>query len=89
VEIEGILAIIFVLGIPSMALATHLVIRPILRDLAKLKGDKASRDQLEGRIAQIEDVVRDLDREVGRLVEAEHFRRELETGKGPRSLPES
>ena len=88
-EIEGILAIIFVLGIPSMALATHLVIRPILRDFAKLKGDKASRDELEGRIAQIEDVVRDLDREVGRLVEAERFRRELEAGKRPHSLPES
>ena len=87
-DIEGILAIIFVLGVPSMALATHLVFRPMLREFAKLRGEKASRGELEGRLAQLEDIVHDIDRQVGRLEEAEQFRRQLETGKKTRSAPE-
>jgi hypothetical protein len=88
VDIEGILAIIFVLGVPSMALATHLVLRPLIREYAKLRGLKVDREELDLRIGQLEDVVHDLDRQVGRLLEAERFRRELETGRPPRSLPE-
>ncbi len=88
-DIEGILAIVFLLGIPSMALATHLVLRPLVKDVLKLKGQKASRAELEGRLAQMEDVVHDLDRQVHQLVEAERFRRELEGDRGgQRSLPE-
>ena len=88
-EIEGILAIIFVLGVPSMALATHLVLRPLIRDFARLRGEKAGRAELEGRLEQLEDVVHDLDRQVNRLVEAERFRRELEAGQPERrSLPD-
>ncbi len=87
-EIEGILAIIFVLGVPSMALATHLVLRPLIREFARLKGQKADRAELEGRLGRIEDIVHDLDRQVNRLVEAERFRRELEAGRERRSLPE-
>ncbi len=88
-DIEGILAIVFLLGIPSVALATHLVLRPLVKDVLKLKGQKASRAELEGRLAQMEDVVHDLDRQVHQLVEAERFRRELEGDRGgQRSLPE-
>ncbi len=88
-DIEGILAIIFLLGIPSVALATHLVLRPLVEDVLKLRGQKASRAELEGRLAQMEDVVHDLDRQVHQLVEAERFRRELEGDRGgQRSLPE-
>lgn len=85
---EEILAII-VLGIPSLALATHLVVRPLIREYAKLKGIKMEKEEIEGRMAQLEDVVHDLDRQVNRLIEAERFRRELETGgRDRRSLPD-
>jgi uncharacterized SAM-binding protein YcdF (DUF218 family) len=87
--VEEILAIIFVLGIPSLALATHVVVRPLIREYAKLKGIKAEKEQIEVRMAQLEDIVHDLDRQVNRLIEAERFRRELETGRrDQRSLPD-
>ncbi len=87
-DIEAILAIIFVLGVPSMALATHVVLRPLIREYVKLKGLKSDKAEVEARMAQLEDVVHDIDRQVNRLVEAERFRRELETGRERRSLPE-
>jgi hypothetical protein len=73
--VEEILAIIFVLGIPSLALATHVVVRPLIREYAKLKGIKTEKEEIEGRMAQLEDVVHDLDRQVNRLIDAERFRR--------------
>lgn len=85
-DIEAILAIIFVLGVPSMALATHVVLRPLIREYARLKGLKIDKTQMEGRIGQLEDVVRDLDRQVNRLLEAEQFRRELEAARERRAL---
>lgn len=87
-DIEAILAIIFVLGVPSMALATHVVLRPLIREYAKLKGLKSDKQEVEARMAQLEDVVHDLDRQVNRLLESERFRRELESGHQRRSLPE-
>ncbi|NIR43144.1 MAG: hypothetical protein GWN99_04310 [Gemmatimonadetes bacterium] len=87
-DIEAILAIIFVLGVPSMALATHVVLRPLIREYARLKGLKADKEEVEARMAQLEDVVHDLDRQVNRLLEAERFRRELESGQERRSLPD-
>ncbi len=88
-DIQAILAIIFILGVPSMALATHLVVRPLIREYARLKGLKADKAEIEGRMAQLEDVVHDLDRQVNRLLEAERFRRELESGSvDGRSLPD-
>jgi hypothetical protein len=75
VDIEAILAIIFVLGVPSMALATHVVLRPLIREYAKIKGLKADKEEVEARMTQLEDVVNDLDRQVNRLIEAEQFRR--------------
>jgi hypothetical protein len=89
-SVEDILAIVFVLGIPSLALATHLVVRPLIREYAKLKGIKAEKEEIEVRMAQLEDVIHDLDRQVNRLIEAERFRRELETGsRDRRSLPDA
>jgi L-fucose isomerase-like protein len=87
-EIAGILAIIFVIGVPSLALATHVVVRPLLREYVRMKGLKADKVEVEARIAQLEDVVNDIDRQVNRLLEAERFRRELETGQR-RSLPDA
>ena len=85
-DIAGILAIIFVLGVPSLALATHVVLRPLMREYAKLRGLKGDKDEIEARMGQLEDVVHDLDRQVNRLLEAERFRRELESGER-RGLP--
>ncbi len=87
-DIEGILAIFFVLGVPSLALATHLVVRPLLREYVKIKGLKFDKEELEARMAQFEDVVHDIDRQVNRLADAERFRRELESGRERRSLPD-
>lgn len=75
-----VLAIIFVLGIPSVALATHLVVRPLLRDIFGSRESKQIRAQLENRIERLEGIVQEMDTQVNRLVEAERFRRELESG---------
>ena len=87
-DILGMMAIFFIFGVPSLALATHLVVRPLFREYAKLKGLKVDKEQLEARMAQLEDVVHDIDRQVNRLADAERFRRELETGRERRSLPD-
>ena len=78
-DIEGLLAITFIFGVPSIGLFTHLVIRPLVRDIIGAKSNKADA-KLEGRIGQLEDMIGELDHQVHRLVEAERFRRELETG---------
>ncbi len=85
VDIE-ILAIIFIFGIPSVALATHLVIRPLVRDLVGARSNKVDA-KLEGRVGELEDVVHDLDQQMNRLLEAERFRRELEAGPKARGTP--
>ena len=77
-----------VLGVPSMALATHVVLRPLIREYAKMKGLKIDKDELEARMAQLTDVVHDLDRQVHRLEDAERFRRELESGRERRTYPD-
>lgn len=91
-DIESILAIIFVLGVPSLALATHLVLRPLVREVAS--AIRATREgagqELEHRVTRLEDAVHDLDRQMSRLTEAERFRRELESGRatsGPERRP--
>ena len=86
VDIEGLLAIIFIFGIPSVALATHLVIRPLVRDLVGARSNKVDA-KLEGRVGELEDVVHDLDRQMNQLLEAERFRRELEAGPKARGTP--
>jgi hypothetical protein len=64
------------------------VLRPLIREYAKIKGLKVDKDELEGRIAQLTDIVHDLDRQVHRLEDAERFRRELESGRGQRTRPD-
>ena len=72
----------------SRATSGEMII-PKIAEYAKLKGLKMDKAELEGRMAQLEDVVHDLDRQVNRLLEAERFRRELESGASDRrSLPD-
>lgn len=92
-DLIEILALIFVLGIPSVALATHLVFRPLLRDIAHaIRSESAKPDadpEIEHRLARLEAACDRLEDQVGRLVEVERFHRELETAREtePRARP--
>jgi hypothetical protein len=79
-----ILGIVFVVGVPAIALATHFVLRPLVRDITQAiqtnKQGTLDADTAE-RLARLEDAYYNLDRQVTRLVEAEEFRRQLESGR--------
>jgi hypothetical protein len=82
-----ILGIVFAVGVPTMALATHFVLRPMVRDITQaIQANKqsSSNADTEERLARLEDAYYNLDRQVTRLVEAEEFRRQLEAGKRER-----
>ena len=83
-ELIPIVAIFFTIGVPVMAAAAHFVLRPMIRDLARaIKGDREEgAESLERRIARIEDVLLEQDRQIDRLLEAELFRRRLEEHGG-------
>lgn len=76
-------AITFAVGVPAMALAAHLVLRPMVRDITKAigAGKAQANEDVERRLARLEDAYEHLDQNVMRLVEAEEFRRQLERGK--------
>lgn len=76
-------AITCAVGIPAVALAAHLVLRPIVRDITKAisAGKTQANEDVERRLARLEDACEHLDQNVTRLVEAEEFRRQLERGK--------
>ncbi len=78
-----ITAITFAVGIPSIALAAHLVLRPMVRDITKAiaAGKTQANEDVERRLARLEDAYEHLDQNVMRLIEAEDFRRQLEKGK--------
>lgn len=76
-------AITFAVGVPVMAWAAHLVLRPMVRDITKAisAGKTQANEDVERRLARLEDAYEHLDQNVMRLVEAEEFRRQLEKGK--------
>jgi hypothetical protein len=78
-----IVAITCAVGIPAVALAAHLVFRPMVRDITKAisAGKTQANEDVERRLARLEDAYEHLDQNVTRLVEAEEFRRQLERGK--------
>jgi hypothetical protein len=82
-------AIFFIFGVPIMAAATHFVLRPMVRDvIGAIQGRKEEEDAgLMRRIDRIEEAVLDQGQQIDRLVEAEVFRRQLETGGRDRQLP--
>lgn len=75
-----IFAIFFVIGVPVMSIATHFVLRPLVRDIVgALRG--GSRQELDGLRAQITELHEDFARHENQLhvlTEAEAFRRQLE-----------
>lgn len=76
-----LLAIFFVIGVPVMSIAAHFVLRPMIRDLAKaIRGDrKEAEESWEHRLARLEDMMLEQGRQTDLLIEAEAFRRRLET----------
>lgn len=84
-ELIPILGLIFVVGIPSIALATHLVFRPLLRDIAvaiRTDSTKPGGDpEVERRLSRLEAACDRIEDQVGRLVEIERFHRELEAAR--------
>lgn len=79
-ELIPIVAIFFIIGVPVMSIATHFVLRPLVRDIVgALRG--GSREELDGLRAQITELHEDLARhesQLHTLTEAEAFRRQLE-----------
>ncbi len=83
-------AIFFVIGVPVMAVATHFVLRPMVRDMTGAisgKNQDAAEDLAE-RIGRIEQAILDQGQQIDRLIEAESFRRQLEAGRKAGSPPE-
>lgn len=80
-----ILGIVFVVGVPVVALATHFALRPLVNDLAEALGaGKRRREEIAAlveRIAQLEREGRERDLQLDALEEAERFRRRLEEGE--------
>jgi hypothetical protein len=78
-----LLAIFFIFGVPIMAVATHFVLRPIVRDvIGAIHGKaEAEAEDLMNRLGRLEQAVLDQGQQVDRLVEAEVFRRQLEAGQ--------
>ena len=77
-----LLAIFFIFGVPVMAVATHFVLRPIVRDvIGAIHGKtQAEAEDLTNRVGRLEQAILDQGTQIDRLVEAESFRRQLEAG---------
>jgi hypothetical protein len=86
-ELIPILGIVFVIGVPVCALAAHFVLRPMVREVTgsilALKGTPTQ--ETAARLAELEENQRILIGQLERLVEAERFRRELESTDRPAS----
>ncbi len=73
--------IFFVIGVPVMSLAARFVLRPLLKDLTEaVRGMKGrERVDFEARLGRLEDQLAEQGQRLDRLVEAELFRRRLES----------
>ena len=84
-----LLAIFFIFGVPIMAVATHFVLRPMVRDMTGAIHGKAQAEaeDLTNRVGRLEQAILDQGQQLDRLVEAESFRRQLETSGRRSDLP--
>ncbi len=80
-ELIPIVAIFFVIGVPVMSIAARFVLRPLLKDFAQAigRGPAKEGDELQQRLARLEKHLLEQGRQLDQLVDAELFRRELET----------
>ncbi len=85
-DLVPIVAIFFTIGVPSLALAGHLVLRPMVRDIiTAIQASKTSGNpDVDERLARLEERYSHLETQVTRLLEADSFRRELESGRAER-----
>jgi hypothetical protein len=78
-----ILVALLVFGIPGAALAVRFVLRPMLREIADAirttRGELTP--DLERRLLELEEGQRLTNENLERLVEAERFRQQLESGQ--------
>lgn len=83
-ELIPILGIFFVIGVPVMAVAAKFVLQPLLRDLTgAIRGGKPEEfEALTARVADLEGHLLTQGHQLAQLVDAELFRRKLETGPG-------
>lgn len=79
-ELIPIVAIFFTIGVPVMALATHFVLRPMVRDVieAMQGGAKDEVAALQAHVFDLQETVARQEEQIAVLVEAESFRRQLE-----------
>ena len=77
-------AIFFIFGVPIMAVAAHFVLRPMVREvIGALRGkSEAEAEDLLNRVGRLEQALLDQGQQVDRLIEAESFRRQLESSSG-------
>lgn len=82
-ELVPLVAIFFTIGVPSLALAAHLVLRPMVRDIigAIQAGKAGANSELEQRVTRLEESCSSLETQVTRLLETDDFRRQLESGR--------
>jgi ABC-type sulfate transport system permease subunit len=79
-ELIPIVAIFFTIGVPGMALATHFVLRPMVRDIieAMRGGAKDEVAALQSHVFELQEIVTRQEEQIAVLAEAESFRRQLE-----------
>lgn len=79
-ELIPILAIFFGLGVPAMSLATHFVLRPLVKDIVEALRTGPSSDlvALQHRIDELQEEVTRHEVQLEQLTDAESFHRRLE-----------
>lgn len=92
VPLAGILASVFIVGIPVIALSARFAIRPIAEAIVRLReGQGRGSDEMmqlqDRRVSLLEAELQAVHGTLERLVEAERFRSELESSRIPAALP--
>jgi hypothetical protein len=81
-ELIPILAIFFGLGVPAVSLATHFVLRPLVKDIVEALRSRPSSElvALRQRVEEQHEELARLEARLEQLAEAESFHRRLESG---------
>lgn len=82
-ELIPILAIFFGLGVPAVSLATHFVLRPLVKDIVEALRTAPSSDlvTLHQRIDELQEELTRHDVQLEELAAAESFHRRLESDR--------
>lgn len=82
-DLIPIVAIFFVIGVPVLSIATHFVLRPLVRDIvgALRGGSREEMDALRNQITELHEELARHESQLHVLTEAEAFRRQLEAKK--------